>query len=333
VDIWDVTRLMVRRWYFSLPVILLCAFASVVTIKEVKPDYSSIGYLQLVPPSITPDEAGKLGRARNPWVDLGVDSLGDAAMVQVRSQDTLDQLVAGGYTDNFTVSMDGRSPIIMIQSIGTSPAQATGSTRQILQLLTSDIGQKQRVYGVGQDEAITTLTLGDGGYVTKVNTKVKRALIVVAGVGLLLAVAATVAGDALIRRRRRRRVVPHVEPRVAVTAVGAGTMTGTASAPTLNQDRLRGGLSGAGRDGSSVPSPRAEPASPVNGHPKVAEPAPAIAVEYGTPARRSTRTEARPEAEAEPDDSAVLPTGLDSTIVLPLAHTARPGREDKNTRR
>src|SRR5688572_12993419 len=69
VDLWDLTRLLARRWYFALPM-LLVSLASVVVISQtVPPGYSATGHRLMIPPS-NRTAADVVGRVQNPWEEL-----------------------------------------------------------------------------------------------------------------------------------------------------------------------------------------------------------------------------------------------------------------------
>jgi hypothetical protein len=205
VDLWDLTKLLLRRWYFALPMLLASMVLVYVAAQTVDPDYSAKGYLQMIPPSRpeAPADPEAKPRPQNPWFLLGYEPLGTAAVLKVTEKAGLERLDAIGLTDEVTVVVREDSPMFEIEAIGVTPAQATGTVREIIRQLNESIAESQRQYNVLPEDTITTLTLNDGGNVEVVTAKKKRVLIVAAGIGLLLTAAATIALDALARRRTR----------------------------------------------------------------------------------------------------------------------------------
>ena len=265
MDFWDLTKLLFRRWYVSVPLLLLSVGAAGFTAVTVKPDYSATGHVQLVPPKVSTES----GASHNPWADLGPDALGQAVMITVRKENVLNGLVAEGLTDNFTVTMEGQSPIVTVEAVGHTPGQATQTVQAVVGLLGQDVQAEQSVYNVPRDQAITTLALDDGEDATKVNSKVRRALIVVAGVGLLLTAAATIGIDALLRRRARRRSDAGTPP-VPVSPAPAGSAAPSRAAAnggagyenqTVDLSAMMDRHNGAVRR-SAVPAPRSQPDVP-----------------------------------------------------------------------
>jgi hypothetical protein len=212
VDLWDLTKVMFRRWYIALPMLLVSVIGVLALTQSTRPDYSATGFLQMIPPANSNPDTTKPGWVHNPWTDLGINALAQAAMIKVEDKTVLDDLVRQGYTDNVTFSVDDRSPLLRIEAVGRTPAQATGTVRQLMNLLDQQVRTQQSQYGVAPADAITTLVLDDGTNVTVVTTKLKRVIIVAVGIGLLLTAATTIGVDALFGRRARPRLVASAPP-------------------------------------------------------------------------------------------------------------------------
>lgn len=210
MDLWDLTRLLFRRWYIALPILLTSVLTAALVGQSVKPDYRATGNVVMIPapgpasPTATPKPGDKV-RPKNPWVDLGLESLGNAAILKVLDQKTLKSLADAGLSDSIIVQMTARTPILFVETVGTSPAQATATVREVIRLLMAEVAEQQRRFGVLPQDTITTLTLTDGADVEAVTSKVKRVLIVIVGLGLLVTAGGTIGLDVLLRRRRRSR--------------------------------------------------------------------------------------------------------------------------------
>jgi capsular polysaccharide biosynthesis protein len=336
LDFWDLTKLLVRRWQVALPLLLLSAVATVLTVDRVRPDYVATAYVQLVPPVLkteTPD-APKPDQ-RNPWLGLGLQTLGNAAIVTVLDQTVVDHLKATGYSDTFTVTMGTTTPLVTIEVVGTSERQARDTAEQLVQKFTQSVASLQTAYGVTTADSITARRLDLGTNIKVSDSTVKRAVVAVAGAGLLFTAASTVGLDVWLRRRRRRRseddqapvpapVSAHawssaLDATAVVQRVPNGTDRVKADQPTAKvpatNEVLRGGPTGkdVGRSALTVE------------YQSAAQPPPA-----GQPQAGQQPTRAVEAAEREPE-VALDDLAADATVVLPLsALPSKMRRFDRN---
>ncbi|WFE30199.1 hypothetical protein O7623_13860 [Solwaraspora sp. WMMD791] len=209
MDFWDLTKLLFRRWYIAAPLLLLAAASTGVVAVTIQPDYVSTSYVQLIPPTATadPEDPDAAPAPRNPWFDLGLGSLSRAAIITVQDQTVLDQLEEDGYSTNFTIGFDTQLPVITFEVIGDTEQQATETTEELVRRFSESVAALQSEYGVSGDESITTRRLDLGDNLTESTSKIKRALVAIAGAGVLLSAGITVAIDAWLRRRARRRAI------------------------------------------------------------------------------------------------------------------------------
>jgi capsular polysaccharide biosynthesis protein len=257
VDFWDITKLLVRRWMIVLPMLVISATLAVVTMKQVKPDYVATAYVQLVPPVNGDSRPGQpTVDQRNPWIGLGLQTIGNAAIVQVTDLSVVDDLQAAGYSDSYTVTMAQSSPLITFEIVGTSPHQSQVTAEQLIERFNKSLTTLQTAYGVTTADLITGRRLDVGTNVKESSSKVKRALVAVAGAGLLVTIAVTVGVDAWLRRRQRRgqdALAPRDEP------AWPGSTPRSAGAGVNGDHRTRNtmaaggaGMSGAGMGGAGM---------------------------------------------------------------------------------
>jgi hypothetical protein len=234
VDLWDLTKLLLRRWYIALPLLLASVAIVFMTAQTVTPDYRALGYLQMIPPpgSTQAPNANAKPRPHNPWLDLGYEPLGTAVLLKVTDKDSLERLAANGLTDSVAVELSRNGTLFEIEAVGTSPAQATATVQEVIRMLTAEIAASQQQYRVLPEDTITTTIVNNGGNVEVVTTKQKRILVVAAGLGVLFTTAATIGLDALLRRLRRRRPeADHVDP--LMTSMPPARMPDVVHQPTM----------------------------------------------------------------------------------------------------
>jgi capsular polysaccharide biosynthesis protein len=205
VDFWDLTKLLARRWMVAVPMLILSVALTWLTFTHVKPNYVATAYVQLVPPVLGATNPGQATpEQRNPWLGLGLQTIGNAANVTVLDHTFIQQLDAAGFSDTFTSTMDPSTPLITIEVVGHTKQQARETADLIVKRFTEGVVTLQSALGVSPADSINARRLDLGTNVEKSDSKVKRALVAVAGVGLLMTAAVTVGVDAWLRRRRVR---------------------------------------------------------------------------------------------------------------------------------
>ncbi|MEU4563803.1 hypothetical protein AB0F72_35960 [Actinoplanes sp. NPDC023936] len=218
MDLWDLTKMLFRRWYIFAPVLLASLALVLVTAQAIKPDYSATGHLQLIPPNERV-EKGQVVKVNNRWLDLGFPALGSAVILQSQTEEVLSKLTEAGYTDNFTVTMEYGTTYLTIEAIGTTEQQAVGTVQQLMKVLDDLVGELQTQFNTKEQDQISTLALDRGDNVEAVTSKKKRVIIVAAGLAVMLSVGLSISIDAFIRMRRRRVGEDPVAPSVKSAAV------------------------------------------------------------------------------------------------------------------
>ncbi|HWS35694.1 MAG TPA: hypothetical protein VN408_23510 [Actinoplanes sp.] len=288
MDLWDLTRLLLRRWYFAVPMLAATVAVVFLAAQQVSPDYKALGYMQLIPaPSsgkpLDPDAKPK---PSNPWLDLGYAALANAASLTVTDPANLERMAAEGLSDSVTVVMNERTPLYEIEVVGDTRQQATATVQRVIKLLQEDIAAKQKQYKALEEDTITTLVINDGSTPEQDDSTKKRVLIVAAGLGVLLTTAATIALDYWLRRRKH-----HKE---------SGDRTDP-PAP-VKSDPVPAGR------GEARPSDEAEKTQVLMPPPRQAG------------VRNSTETRSRPMHSQRDANGAATTAPVDATVVLPMAY-------------
>ncbi len=364
MDLWDLTKLLFRRWLISVPILLLSVVLLLVASQTVKPDYRATGHLIIVSPAQTTQALNNASpnKVHNPWEDLGFRALAQTAILKVQSADVLRQMVEDGYSDNLTLAVDDRTPVITIEVVAHSAATATATIREVIKNLDDAVSQAQTIYGVQRDSLFTAYPIDQGDSVETVTSTQKRIMAVIAGIGLVATVSITILVDAWLRRRSSRRaarkaesvgdasglpiVLPaqrNGEPGTAGTA-GAASAAGSAGMAGSKKagknadadEALTVTLNALGnrRPGADAPSAGSdtERSGNSNGTGRV------LTVDYkqnagGRPdaARATSKAPADEPAETKAKEPDLDEVAVDSTVVLPL--TSLWGGQDPKRRR
>jgi hypothetical protein len=205
LDFWDLTVVIFRRWKVSLPLLLLAISATAFVAVTAKPDYTMTSYVQLIPAKVAPTDNPVSASVRNPWNQLGLNTIAQAAIYSTQDQKFLDALKAADHTENFTLTMNYPSPIVTVQVVAPTSVDARLTTDLVVARLRDSVRSLQKQAGVQDQDIIATQRLDQGENLEASGGKVKRAMAAVAAAGLLVMAGGALGFDALARRRSRRR--------------------------------------------------------------------------------------------------------------------------------
>jgi hypothetical protein len=238
LDFWDLTALVFRRWRIALPLLLLSIGATVFIALTAKPDYTMTSYVQLIPAKVAPTDDPASASLRNPWNQLGLNTLGQASIYATQDQQFLDMLKAGKHTENFTLTMTYPNPIVTVEVVGKDRSDARETTQLVIDRLQRSALTLQKGSAVADADIIATQRLDQGQNLLPSRSKVKRAILAVAAAGLVLTAGGTVGFDAYARRRSRLRAEREpAEARTPVVASVSGAPPVRNDPPVIRQIR------------------------------------------------------------------------------------------------
>lgn len=333
MDLWDVTKLMWRRWYVTAPMLLVTATAAIMIFSNVGPEYRATGHVAVVPSQLQRQAAAGEVTLINPWNE---EALAQAATIRLEGSQLAEDLAGQGYQGEWGVEVNGFPlPVLTIEVVSPTSRQAVGTLRLLQTIVEEEVADRQGNLDLPDNELITTVRLDEGESIETTSTKVRRALVAVVGAGIIFTIGAVIVFDAVARWLRARS---HKDQPPEATAMPADApelvrprysyATGPAAAPLVAS--INGGSRRAPGDKLALPVQlRGERA------PAAVEPVSA-AVE---PVSAAPGSEAEPDGdqpEPEPEEEATMMikqrTDLeDSTIVLPLSNApwaGRPRQED-----
>lgn len=209
MDLFDVTKACVRRWYVFLPIVFLAVLCSSSLYVFAKPAYSSQAMIGLALPPTQPQSADPL--PRNGLMDAGgvleittviADSLGDRSVK--------DQVVAAGGNDNYTAKLfpiganNNQLPLIVVEASEPNADSASKTVQLVAQQAWSVTRRMQQAAGVGEDQMVRPVVVSPPTTPSpKAEGQLKLAIAIFL-IGVAAAVAASVVVDVLLVRRNAR---------------------------------------------------------------------------------------------------------------------------------
>ncbi|MFC7545816.1 hypothetical protein [Plantactinospora sp. GCM10030261] len=208
MDLIDLLKLMARRWWVTVPVLIATVAGGIVVGQHVRPEYKTSASVVLVPPTteVAAPAPGASPRPGNPWLRVGTVEMAQAIQIVASSGRARAAVVAAGGEARYEVTVLTRSSILTIDVTGTGPDRARASAAAVTRLIGDEVANRQAAYQPRPGEQITTDVLDPGLDVRQSRSNVLRAQIVLLALGLLVATTVAVVADAIIRRMARRRV-------------------------------------------------------------------------------------------------------------------------------
>ena len=209
MDLFDVVKACIRRWYVFLPIVVLAVLSSALVDMFAKPSYSSHAMITLALPAMQPQALDPL--PRNGLMDAGgavvltnvlVGSLTDPS-VQAR-------VVADGGKGNYTAKMfpvtqsTEQIPLIVVEASEPDPDSASETVQLVAAEAAPLARQMQQAAGVPEDQMVKPAVVSaPSSPEPETRGRLKLAIAILL-IGVALAVVAAVVADVLSIRRNAR---------------------------------------------------------------------------------------------------------------------------------
>lgn len=231
MDLLELIRLVFRRWYVALPLLLVAMTTTVYTATHMQPEYRASSQVLLVPPALSAD-TDHLGVTRiNPWLGPGLRNVAKSLVVSLQQGGAAIIIAGKNLSPSFTVTVDPYLPIISLAAVGRTEEQAVGTVTELTELVKQSVYQLQVRYKVPTVEYITTQVIDEPSLIsTQTNTN-KRVIGGFGAAGLLITLAVTIAVDAYLRRGRHKLAAAAGAMAAEVPGAGPGGRPGHPLAP------------------------------------------------------------------------------------------------------
>jgi hypothetical protein len=211
MDFWKTMGVLLRRWYVSVPILVVSLGLGGAVFLSVPTQYESTGTLVLTaPPSggvtqVNPKDATGPG---NPLLDFeGSLTITTQLLIQSLSSPTVQQQIGQqGGVDTFQAG-DGETggPFVVIIADAPSKAQAQKTVSLALNFAKNELNQRQKdLDAPASTYIVTQVVVAPTPATTKIGGKVKAGGVALA-LGLVVSIAAAFAVDSVMTSRRRRR--------------------------------------------------------------------------------------------------------------------------------
>jgi capsular polysaccharide biosynthesis protein len=215
VEFWASVNVLRRRWYVLIPCLIFFGALGGLVLSSVKPTYQVTGKVLFVQPPQPKNtqEQNPLAGSSAEFATLVAPTLSNNAF-----KDSV--LKAGGSADYNIAVPFASNPYIVVTVNGPTPEAATKSYNTFFRLMRETTDDFQSQNHVDTVTAFTPRNLGPPDGPTKIIGAKVKALIIVAGVGLIVSLGLTFLVDSMASARTRRKAA-----RRAPTPIDVATST------------------------------------------------------------------------------------------------------------
>lgn len=213
MDLFDVVRSCLRRWYIVLPLLLIVAWYSYGVYSSVQPVYYSNAVIGVSPPStrIDQSEAGQ-PVPRNGLLDIGgAPLITNMASIGLRDSSVVAQVVAGGGQPDYVSRMfpvpatSPELPLIMIEATEADPISASKTVALVVDQAGPALQALQKQANVPDSQMVTPFIVSPPSPpAAGVPSRIRSTLAIAIG-GAGLAIVAALIIDVLLLRWKSRR--------------------------------------------------------------------------------------------------------------------------------
>lgn len=210
MDFLTLLRILARRWYVVVPMIVLSVVVSMRTVSSVKPDYEAQGTMLLLgpresaPPASAPPEAAPT--VVNPYTSFtsSLSTMAVALQVVVTDGTHRRELADKGLSDDYDAVVGEDGPTIEVTATAPSERVAVETLQTIFSMLSEELQQRQAAVGAPPQLQITAQPLVVPDDAAEVSVARDRAMAALAVLGLLATISAGLITDSLATNRQRR---------------------------------------------------------------------------------------------------------------------------------
>jgi hypothetical protein len=240
VDFVASVRVLLRRWYVVVPMLLLTVVGCVAAWLLIAPTYVLKASVLFLNPAIATDpDTG----VRNPYVDFGNLTIPARVVSDVMAQGHVrEELVDQGAAPTYEVALEGSvSPLLMVNVQADSEAQALLTGELVVQRIGAELQRRQQALNAPPVTYITPEVISPPVEAHPTYASHLRAIAGILGLGGLLSVSAAFLVEAAFSSRRRDEGASQV-------AVAGSSLAGAARTPDVGRGSSIGSRARAARD-------------------------------------------------------------------------------------
>jgi hypothetical protein len=203
MDFVDTVKLLVRRWFVFLGILIPLGAGSFLYVKQTPPKYKATANVAFTGPAVTPPKSATTVAPTNPLTPTDLSLIVHDYLTSARTVLTIQGKGDAGYAVEDPTN--NPSPLMSITATSTNSAAALKTVNDLLALARTEVSTSQS--GINVDpKAWDQMVLVTGpGPVTRQSAGKVRAAAALGILALIVALAATFIADNILTRRKERR--------------------------------------------------------------------------------------------------------------------------------
>lgn len=205
MDFVDALRVLGRRWLVVLLGVLVTGGAGFYAITVVPTEYQARAQYVLLLPS----GATGVNNPTNPYINLNSGLIFVTALIasDLGTKDVARSLVKGGFESDYSVAQStSGGPSLDVVVNGTDPDDVLATRNELLGRFDEELDSLQDVVGIPDRQLIFSRTNAVDPVAEVVPGAKKKALVLIAAVGMIVTLIMAFSMDGLLRRRRARKL-------------------------------------------------------------------------------------------------------------------------------
>jgi hypothetical protein len=214
----EMGRVIRRRWYLLLPLLLAAALLTAQVARSIPRQYQTTGMVSLLASQQSIKGTSTVPGTGNPFLsfDSSLNDTADFLVRQLSSAAAAQQLAGegvGGYTAVLAAS---QGPFIQLTADGSTPAAASSAMRTLIAYTSVQLRALQQHQGVPAPDMISSAVIVPGSPPAAQGKRRLQDTLGAGAGGLALAILITFAADSIATRRRRPARRAAAAPRAAL---------------------------------------------------------------------------------------------------------------------
>ena len=210
MDIWDGLRIVLRRWKVAVPVFLVFGVFAFVGGGMVAAEYTADASVILLGPN--QQAAGDTLDPNVASTDVNAylagcsscEIVARATQLALMSSPTMQSMAEQGLSTDYSITVENRSPIMLLQTSATSGSQATETLQGLIDRLNQELESSQTDVNAPTDQRISANVLAQDEEASTSAGGRSRVRLALLAVGAAVAVGAAFAVEGMAYKRGQR---------------------------------------------------------------------------------------------------------------------------------